>query len=185
MIQFGPEIDRTLMLDTLAFAEKQVKRLVDKYPGFYPMYTKNGKWKHDGPAWTHWCDGFLPGMMWIFHRRAMEAGSASAYWMDKATEYSRPLEPRQYDRDVHDLGFIFLSTYHRWYQLERDPKLNDVWRVVQLFSENPNRPAGPERAALSVSRPAALKADARPAGRVPWLSKPLECGFARQRPRRF
>ncbi|HEY3441171.1 MAG TPA: glycoside hydrolase family 88 protein [Paludibaculum sp.] len=129
MIQFGPEIDRTLLADTLTFAEKQVKRLVEKHPGFYPIYTKNGKWKHEGPAWTHWCDGFLPGMMWIFHRRAMEAGSPSAFWMDRAIEYSRPLEPRQYDKDVHDLGFIFLSTYHRWLQLERDPKLNDV--IVQ------------------------------------------------------
>lgn len=126
MIQFGPEIDRTLLEDTLRFAEQQVSRLVDRHPGFYPIYTQDGKWKHDGPAWTHWCDGFLPGMMWIFHRREMEAGSGKQYWMDKAIEYSRALEPRQFDRDVHDLGFIFLSTYYRWYQITREPKLNDV-----------------------------------------------------------
>jgi len=125
VIQFGPEIDRKLMEETLAFAERQVTRLVEKHPGFYPMYTKNGKWKHEGPAWTHWCDGFLPGLMWIFHRRSVESGGGS-YWMEKAVEYSRPLEPRQFDRDVHDLGFIFLSSYYRWYQASRDPKLNEV-----------------------------------------------------------
>lgn len=126
MIQFGPEIDRGLMEETLAFAERQVTRLIEKYPGFYPVYTKNGKWKHEGPAWTHWCDGFLPGLMWIFHRRGTENGGGGTFWMEKAVEYSRPLEPRQFDRDVHDLGFIFLSSYYRWYQASRDPKLNDV-----------------------------------------------------------
>lgn len=126
MIQFGPEIDRTLLEQTLSFAEKQVARHIEKHPGFYPIYTKNGKWKHEGPAWTHWCDGFLPGLMWIFHRRSVESGASNPYWMDKAIEYSRPLEPRQFDRDVHDLGFIFLSSYYRWFQASKDPRLNDV-----------------------------------------------------------
>ena len=126
MIQFEPEIDRPLFDETLDFAEKQIRHLIERHPGFYPIYTQNGKWKHEGPAWTHWCDGFLPGMMWIFHRRA-EAGSENkAYWLEKAIEYSKPLEPRQHDRDVHDLGFIFLSTYYRWYQITREPHLNDV-----------------------------------------------------------
>ena len=126
MIQFGPEVDRGLLEQTLGFAERQVTRLIEKNPGYYPVYTKKGKWKHEGPAWTHWCDGFLPGLMWIFHRRAAESGAAQNFWMEKAIEYTRPLEPRQFDRDVHDLGFIFLSSYYRWYQVSKDPKLNDV-----------------------------------------------------------
>ena len=32
--------------------------------------------------------------------------------------YTRPLEERKNDRDVHDLGFIFMSTYQRWYQAD-------------------------------------------------------------------
>ena len=126
MIQFGPEIDRGLFERTLDFAEQQVARLIEKHPGYYPVYTKNGKWKHEGPAWTHWCDGFLPGLMWIFHRRKAESGAQDGFWMEKAIEYTRPLAPRQFDRDVHDLGFIFLSSYYRWYQATRDPKLNEV-----------------------------------------------------------
>lgn len=126
MIQFEPEIDRGHLEATLSFAKKQVKALVERHPGFYPIYTRDGKWKHEGPAWTHWCDGFLPGMMWIFHRHEPADSPAKEYWLQKAIEYTRPLEPRQFDRDVHDLGFIFLSTYYRWYQIAREPRLNEV-----------------------------------------------------------
>ncbi len=125
MIQFGPEIERETLSSTLDFAARQVRRLADAHPGFYPIYTLNGKWKHEGPAWTHWCDGFLPGMMWIFHRRATDAAE-KGLWMDLAIQYSRPLEARQFDKDTHDLGFIFLSTYYRWYMITREPNLNDV-----------------------------------------------------------
>ena len=79
MIRFSSDNGKVFE-EAFAFAQEQVRRLTDKYPDFCPMYTKNGKWKHEGPAWTHWCDGFLPGMMWIFRSRA-EPGSAEArYW---------------------------------------------------------------------------------------------------------
>lgn len=126
MIQFELEGDRALFERTLEFAQHQVRNLITTYPDFYPMYTKNGKWKHDGPAWTHWCDGFLPGMMWIFVRRAGLGAPAADWWMQHAERYTRALEPRKLDRDVHDLGFIFMSSYYRWYRLTQKPELNDV-----------------------------------------------------------
>jgi unsaturated chondroitin disaccharide hydrolase len=103
------------------FAQGQVRRLVESRPGYYPMYTVNGMWGQEGELWTHWCDGFLPGMMWLFHQR-----TGDEWWRAKAEEYSRPLEPRQHDRNVHDLGFIFISTYYRWLQATGDPALNEV-----------------------------------------------------------
>jgi unsaturated chondroitin disaccharide hydrolase len=63
---------RQQVRDALTFAQGQVRRLIENHPGFYPLYTDAGKWKHDKPAWTRWCDGFLPGMMWLF----LEAGVA-------------------------------------------------------------------------------------------------------------
>ncbi|MEK7404504.1 MAG: glycoside hydrolase family 88 protein [Acidobacteriota bacterium] len=126
MILSASETDRSLFEDALDFAGRQVRRLIERYPDFYPMYTHQGRWKHDLPAWTHWCDGFLPGMMWIFHTRAQPGSPEAAYWRDAAIHYSRPLEPRQFDRDVHDLGFIFMSTYHRWRQLTGERALNDA-----------------------------------------------------------
>ena len=91
------------------FAQTQVRTLIEKHPDYYPMYTVKGKWKHDGEKWTHWCDGFLGGQMWIFHQHTKDN-----FWLENAIHYSKPLEPRQHDRAVHDLGFIFFSTYRRW-----------------------------------------------------------------------
>jgi hypothetical protein len=40
------------------------------------MYTEGGKWKLGGETWTNWCEGFLPGMMWIFYSRTGDAALA-------------------------------------------------------------------------------------------------------------
>jgi unsaturated chondroitin disaccharide hydrolase len=124
-----------------SFAQKQVSALIQRDPGFYPLYTDLGRWRHSKPAWTHWCDGFLPGMMWIFYE---ETGDRR--WRASAEEYSRALEPRKDDREVHDLGFIFYhGTYKRWYEATvregaPDQSLKDVvihaGRVLSLrFNE--------------------------------------------------
>jgi len=127
LLQFFLDADRTLFEDAFRFAQHQVRELIHKYPDFYPMYTQNGRWKHDGPAWTNWCDGFLPGMMWIFERRArQENGGGPSPWLEQAIHYTKPLEARKNDKDTQDLGFFFLSTYHRWYKLSKEPALNDV-----------------------------------------------------------
>jgi unsaturated chondroitin disaccharide hydrolase len=126
VIQFESEADRALFENSMQFAQEQVRTLIEKYPDFYPMYTQGGKWQHEGPAWTHWCDGFLPGLMWIFHRHLGPGAPDADWWMDQAIRYTDPLEPRQFDRDVHDLGFIFLSTYYRWYQITKQDRLNEV-----------------------------------------------------------
>jgi len=111
----------------LAFAQRQVRALVERDPDFYPLYTDGGRWRHSKPAWTHWCDGFLPGMMWIFHEE-----TNYPKWRELAERYSVALEPRKDDREVHDLGFIFFhGTYKRWYEAtvragKPDPSLRDV-----------------------------------------------------------
>ncbi|HYP04624.1 MAG TPA: glycoside hydrolase family 88 protein [Bryobacteraceae bacterium] len=126
MIQFELDSDRRLFEDAYQFAQRQVRGLVTRDPGYYPLHTEQGKWRHDKPVWTHWCDGFLPGMMWIFHRGQGPNASDSEWWFENAVRYSKPLEPRKFDHEVHDLGFIFISTYYRWYQLTKSPELNDV-----------------------------------------------------------
>ena len=103
------------------FAQRQVRRLAEQHPDFYPLYTREGRWRHTGEAWTHWCDGFLPGMMWIFYERTRDE-----QWRELAIRYSRPLEPRKRDRAVHDLGFVFMSSYYRWLRLTGDPALEQV-----------------------------------------------------------
>jgi len=126
VIQFLYDSDRELFGDSINFAQKQVRRLVETDPDFYPMYTELGRWRHEGPTWTHWCDGFLPGMMWLFYRFLGPDKSESKFWMEQAIRYSKPLESRKTENDVLDLGFIFFSTYHRWYQLTGDPTVHEV-----------------------------------------------------------
>jgi len=111
----------------LDFAASQVRRLVESHPGFYPMYTSAGKWKHTGEAWTNWCEGFLPGMMWHIYKR-----TGDPWFRTTAEEYSRKIEHRKDDRDVHDLGFLFYhGTYKPWYETtcregKPDESLKDV-----------------------------------------------------------
>ncbi len=103
------------------FAQQQVEQLVTKHPDYFPLFTKSGHWQHESEAWTNWCEGFLGGMMWIFARRTGDGG-----WRDKAEHYSRLLEHRKDDRNVHDLGFLFWSTWKRWYDQTGEPSSNDV-----------------------------------------------------------
>lgn len=121
MIELTQRPSRVLLENAFRVAERQIAGLIEHHPGFYPMYTSGGRWKHSGEAWTHWCDGFLPGMMWILAARQPESR-----WMAEAIRYSEPLESRQFDRNVHDLGFIFISTYKRWFDLTGETHQRDV-----------------------------------------------------------
>jgi unsaturated chondroitin disaccharide hydrolase len=123
------QTDTAVFEDALGFAREQLRAVIERYPDFYPMYTSGGRWKHQGEAWTHWCDGFFPGMLWIQAARFPESSAEGRWWRDQAIRYSRPLEPRKLDRNVHDLGFIFISTYDRWRRLTGEAGLQDV--VVQ------------------------------------------------------
>ena len=126
MIELAGGSDVTLFEGAFRFAERQLRALIDRYPDFYPMYTDHGRWQHAGEAWTHWCDGFLPGMLWIVYGRQPAGSPESRWWREQAIRYSRPLEPRKLDRNVHDLGFIFMSSYHRWFGFTPDPTLKAV-----------------------------------------------------------
>jgi unsaturated chondroitin disaccharide hydrolase len=103
------------------FAGRQLGQLIETYPDYFPMYTIGGKWKHGGEAWTNWCEGFLGGQLWLMFRH-----TGDPYWRAKAEHYSRLIEHRKTDRDVHDLGFLFWSTWRRWYEVTRDPHNNQV-----------------------------------------------------------
>ena len=106
----NPAETRAALQRAFDFAQGQVKTLLAKYPSdYYPMYTVGGKFGRDRKRWTHWCDGFYPGMMFVFAGRTGEQ-----QWLDKAVAFAAPLEERQYDRAVHDLGFLFFSTHLRW-----------------------------------------------------------------------
>ncbi len=126
VIQLASHASPDLFAAAFRFAERQLRALISRHPDFYPMYTAAGRWHHSGDAWTHWCDGFLPGMLWIVYARQTPASPESRWWREQSIRYSRPLQPRMLDRTVHDLGFLFMSTYHRWYGFTPDPTLKAV-----------------------------------------------------------
>jgi unsaturated chondroitin disaccharide hydrolase len=102
-------------------AAAKVRTLVERHPDYFPIYTKSGRWRHGGELWTDWCAGFLAGQMWL-----IEGRTGDPWWRAKAEHYARLLEFKKHDRDVHDLGFIFLNSYLPWYRRTGDPALNDV-----------------------------------------------------------
>ena len=100
----------------LDVASAKVRHLVTTQPGAFPIYTTGGRWHVEEEAWTNWTEGFLGGLIWIFARRTGEA-----WWREEAERYSTLIEPRKDDRTVHDLGFLFISTWKRWYEATGDP----------------------------------------------------------------
>jgi len=107
-----------------AFAENQLRRLITAAPDSFPMYTVQGRWQHGGETWTNWCEGFLGGQLWLIY-----AHNGDPWWRAQAEHYSRLIEHRKTARVVHDLGFLFWSTWKRWYDLTGDPAINAV--VIQ------------------------------------------------------
>ncbi len=103
------------------FAGRQLRQLVETYPDYFPTYTVGGRWKHGGEGWTNWCEGFLGGEIWLMYRH-----TGDGYWRAKAEHYSRLIEPRKADRSVHDLGFLFWSTWRRWYEVSGEPGIDEV-----------------------------------------------------------
>lgn len=100
----------------IAFGAQQLRHLVTTHPDAFPLVTANGRWQVDGERWTNWCEGFLGGQLWIV---AQQTGDP--WFRAQAEHYSRLIEDRKHDRTVHDLGFLFWSTYKRWYDASDDP----------------------------------------------------------------
>ena len=118
----GSERENRATFDkAVKFAAEQASAIIANYPNYYPMYTVGGKWGREAEKWTPWCEGFFPGILWLLYRLTGESR-----WRRFAEQYTRPLADRRFDRRVHDLGFIFMSTYRRWFDETGDPALKQV-----------------------------------------------------------
>ena len=106
------------------FGLSQLERMLEKWPAKHPapIHTRNGVWYRPEFIWTDWCPGFYAGMMWLAFEQTGDEN-----WRRAAEQYTRALESRKFDRDVHDLGFIFMSTFDRWYRLVGDDDPASMW----------------------------------------------------------
>ena len=67
--------------------------------------------------------------MWLLYRHTGDATGAR-----KQSIIRGWLKHRKNDRNVHDLGFVFWSTWKRWYDLTGDEALNEV--VIQAGQDD-------------------------------------------------
>jgi len=121
--QLRPRLEQAVQ-----YAQSALRNLVSNHPDEFPMYTEGGKWSLSGERWTNWCEGFLGGQLWMLSQHASDPAER-AWFRQQAEHYSLLVEPRKFDRTVHDLGFVFLSTWKRWFDLTGDPARQAV--VVQ------------------------------------------------------
>ncbi len=98
--------------------------LVNDHPDQFPLYTTDGRWDFEGESWTSWCEGFLGGQLWLV--AAHSSGGYADWYRGAAERYTEHLHPRRTDETVHDLGFLFWPTYHRWYALTGEEPLREV-----------------------------------------------------------
>ena len=141
-----PALEKSLRA-AVRFAEEQLDRTYEEWPPERPapVHTVRGKWYRPSRSWTDWTAGFLAGQFWI-----LSGVAGDARWRSRAEAATVKLAPRRFDRDVHDLGFIFLSSYGRWIEA-LDPgdslraRLEDIVvtaATVQSFRWNGNGPHG-------------------------------------------
>jgi unsaturated chondroitin disaccharide hydrolase len=105
-------------------AAGKVAELAGNYPDYFPLYTEQGRWQHGKEAWTNWCEGFLGGQMWLFYELGL-----GGEWRARAEHYSQLVEERQFDDQVHDLGFVLCPTWKKWWELTGDDSRRQV--VIQ------------------------------------------------------
>src|SRR5205085_215379 len=113
---FGPLAERAWRT-----AASKVRALVERHPDRFPIYTESGRWAIDGEAWTNWCEGFLAGQLWVLAEH-----TGDPWFRERAEHHSLLIESRKDDREVHDLGFLFWSSWRRWYELIGDPSRDAV-----------------------------------------------------------
>ncbi|MFN3309916.1 MAG: glycoside hydrolase family 88 protein [Anaerolineales bacterium] len=119
-------------------ASQKLIHLVTTYPNLMPSFTENGKWRLQEAGWTNWCEGFLGGALWLIYLLTGERR-----FREYAEHYSRLIEVRKTDRTVHDLGFLFLPTWGRWYTIDGDLRAQEVLiQAGRTLAERYQSPGG-------------------------------------------
>lgn len=116
-----PERTQDLARSAMKVVGEKVRHLISKEPDFFPMFTQDGHWRHEREAWTNWCEGFLAGQMWVLSKH-----DDSHFWRQQAERYSLLLKGREFDREVHDLGFTFWHSWRTWFLDTNQAELDEV-----------------------------------------------------------
>ncbi len=121
----GDEFDAAQAERALAFAREQLRKTVSRHPArdMYPKSTlADGTWglipATDMIGWTQ---GFFPGSLWFMYQDTRDAS-----WRTWATEWIANLEIQKTNRQTHDLGFKFMPSYGKTWDLTQDAAAREV-----------------------------------------------------------
>jgi unsaturated chondroitin disaccharide hydrolase len=68
-----------------------------------------------------WVSGFFPGELWYLYEYTKDNK-----WLTAAKQYTLKIEPEQFDKGTHDVGFKIYCSVGNGYRLTRDPHYKEV-----------------------------------------------------------
>ena len=120
----------------LKVIKKQLVQADDSINGRFPEYTVNGKWKcSDQP---NWFAGFTGGELWYMYRMTNDE-----QLKERAIKHADQLLQYAELDNTHDLGFIFVTSCVKAYEITNDAKYKDAAlkaarMLLKRFNKNGN-----------------------------------------------
>lgn len=68
-----------------------------------------------------WTSGFFPGNLWYMYELTQDKK-----WLEKAKEFTAPIEQEKLNGTSHDMGFKIYCSFGNGYRLTKDPKYRDI-----------------------------------------------------------
>lgn len=114
----------------ISFAEKQTDVMLKELPEAKAKSTKpnvvvprtldaNGNLVMI--ASKDWVSGFFPGELWYLYEY-----TKNQKWADVAKQYTTYIEPEQFDKGTHDVGFKVYCSVGNGYRLTHDARYKDI-----------------------------------------------------------
>ncbi|KAG8856226.1 hypothetical protein FRB96_006538 [Tulasnella sp. 330] len=96
-------------------------------PESYPEYVEPGGSVSHPYTYTQsrfWTSGFFPGSIWLLYERAKTYGVTSGNieleeLLNLAKSWTEPIAQQAGRDNTHDVGFLFMPTFYKWYKLEK------------------------------------------------------------------
>lgn len=68
-----------------------------------------------------WTSGFFPGNLWYMYELTQDKK-----WLEKAKEFTAPIEQEKLNGTSHDMGFKIYCSFGNGYRLTKDPKYREI-----------------------------------------------------------
>ncbi len=68
-----------------------------------------------------WTSGFFPGNLWYMYELTQDKK-----WLEKAKEFTAPIEQEKLNGTSHDMGFKIYCSFGNGYRLIKDPKYREI-----------------------------------------------------------